>query len=90
MATRNPLNVNFLSGDCTDFVLHSSQRSSIDKSSGCRIYDYTEYRLIRYAQNTEDAQQKLVLMALITDYRVGLVAVAWKRGQPVPLRVTKE
>jgi hypothetical protein len=33
---------------------------------------------------------KLTLAAMVDDYRKGHIAVAWRRGQPVYIKVTKE
>ena len=84
MATRNATNVPGRPEKCTDFQLH------VGKENGKNVIDFTERKLIQYALKCHDPQQKLVLMALIEDYRNGLVAVAWRRGAPVPLRVTRE
>ena len=51
--------------------------------------DITERRLIKRALSMKDPQRKLLLMALIEDYRNGLIAVAWRHGAPVMLRVVK-
>lgn len=88
MATRNPADVKIEKDGCTEFVLHKSQQT-IFTGIQKKIVDYTEYRLLRYASIVRDPQQKLVLMAMINDYRAGLIAVAWKRGQPIYIRVTK-
>lgn len=83
MATRNPKG---LTGEHTDFVLHKSQRLG-EAAKG--VIDFTEHRLVRFAAAVTDPQQKATLMMLITNYRNGDVAVAWTRGQPVWLPVTK-
>lgn len=88
MATRNPADIKVERDGCTDFVLHKSQQSLFHGIQR-KIVDYTEHRLLRYAASVRDPQQKLVLMALINDYRMGLIAVAWKRGMPVYIKVTK-
>jgi hypothetical protein len=88
MATRNPADVRVEKDGCTDFVLHKSQQT-IFTGIQKKIVDYTEHRLLRYAASVRDPQQKLVLMAIINDYRAGHIAVAWKRGQPVYIRVTR-
>ena len=88
MATRNPADVRDGKDGCTDFVLHKSQQS-IFHGIQKKIVDYTEHRLLRYASNVRDQQQKLVLMAMIQDYRNGMIAIAWKRGMPVYIKVTK-
>lgn len=88
MATRNPADVKVEKDGQTDFVLHKSQQT-IFNGIQKKIVDYTEHRLLRYAENVRDPQQRLVLMALINDYRSGHVAIAWKRGQPIYIRVNR-
>ena len=83
MATRNAAGMPGRTEPGTDFQLHNS-------GSARNIIDFTEHKLIRYAMKCNDAQQKLILMALVEDYRKGLVAISWRRGLPVPLRVTKD
>jgi hypothetical protein len=83
MATRNAANLPERKERCTEFQLHGGD--------GARnVVDFTERKLIRYATRTSDHQQKLVLMAMIEDYKKGNIAVAWRRGQPVWVKVTKE
>lgn len=89
MATRNPADVKVDKDGCTDFVLHKSQQT-IFSGLQQKIVDYTEHRLLRYANTVRDPQQKLVLMAMLSDYRDGKIAVAWKRGQPLYVRVTRD
>ena len=70
----------------TDYVLHKSQLSTnIDN-----VIDYSEHRLIRYTNGILDNQQKLVLFALLQDYRAGKIAISWCDGFPRYVRVTKE
>lgn len=88
MATRNPANVKIDNGSCTDFVMHKSQQA-IFNGVQKKIIDYTEHKLLQYASSVKDPQQKLVLMAMISDYRSGMIAIAWKRGNPIYFRVTK-
>jgi hypothetical protein len=88
MTTYGPSDVKLQRGDSTDFVLHKSQQVQFHGIQK-KIIDYTEYRLIRFANACQDQQQKLVLMALIVDYRKGNVAIAWRRGTPTYIRVTK-
>ncbi len=89
VATKKPTNVKIDAENCTSFQLHKSQQT-IFNGVGNRVIDYTEHRLIKYADKVKDAQQKMVLMAMIVDYRAGNVAVAWKRGNPIYVRVTKD
>jgi hypothetical protein len=89
MAIRNPLKVEPVLYPCTEFVLHKSQQpecANIQK----KIIDYTEHRLLRYAEKTSDAQQRLTVMALLVDYRKGNVAIAWRAGSPTFVRITKD
>ena len=75
-------------GEVSEFQLHKSQRT-IFQGILKKIFDYSEYRLIRYINATNDAQQKLILVALLHDYIDGNIAVAWKRGQLVWIKVIK-
>lgn len=88
MATNNPNDVPVKLGECTEFQLHKSQQTIFNNILK-NICDYSEHRLIRYIDKVTDQQQKLVLVALLHDYRTGHVAIAWKRGQPVWIKVTK-
>ena len=88
MATRNPTDVKIDRSGCTDFMLHKSQQTIFTGIQN-RIIDYTEHRLIRYIKTTKDTQQKLQLAALLCEYKLGNVAIAWKRGQPKWLKVVK-
>ena len=83
MATRNAANLPERKERCTEFQLHEG-------ATPRNVVDFTEKKLLRYANKTSDQQQKLVLMAMIDDYKKGNIAVAWRRGQPVYIRVTKE
>jgi hypothetical protein len=75
-------------GSCTEFTLHVSQQTIL---SGKRknLIDYSQKKLERYIDTIDDAQQKMVLYALLHDYMKGDVALAWRRGQPVYIQVTK-
>ena len=88
-ATRNPSNIVINPHKQTEFQLHKSQHSVFNGLQH-KIIDYTEHRLIKQAAGTTDPQQKLMLMALISDYRGGKIAIAWKSGLPIDIRVTKE
>ncbi len=83
-----PSSISMKSGECTEFQLHKSQQTIFNNVLK-NIRDYSEYRLIRYVDKTTDQQQKLILIALLHDYKAGHVAVAWKRGQPIWIKVTK-
>ena len=67
---------------CTAFQVH------VEETADTNVIDFTARRLVRCAAEAKDPQQRMVLMALIVDYLAGHVAVAWRRGRPVPLRIT--
>jgi len=86
--TRNQTNAKVDKDWSTDFVLHKSQQT-VFRGIQNKIIDYTEHRLVRYAKSVIDLQQKLILMAMIDDYRNGNIAVAWKKGLPIYVKVIK-
>ncbi len=88
MSINFPQNTPMKLGDCTEFQLHKSQQT-IFHGILKKIFDYSEKRLIRYINTVKDVQQKLILVALLQDYIDGHVAIAWKRGQPIWVKVTK-
>ena len=73
---------------CTEFQLHKSQQPF--NGNKRNIYDYSEYRLKLYIEQTVDEQQKMTLKEVLANYKKGMVAVAWKSGRPVWISVTKE
>lgn len=88
MSTKIPKNTKVKPGECTEFQLHKSQRNVFDGIMNV-VIDYTEHRLRKHIEKIKDAQQKLILSALLIDYISGNVAVAWKRGLPVWVKVSK-
>lgn len=88
MRTRSTKGQNVTIDSCTEFTLHVSQQS-LPRELRKKILDYTQHRLEKYTESVDDPQQKMVLYALLHDYVKGDVAVAWKRGQPVYVKVTK-
>lgn len=88
MATRSPQGPPKKPGEvCTEFQLHKSQILTVDKRN---LFDYTEFRLIKYISQVRDEQQKTTLEEILLKYRKGQVAVAWKSGKPIWILVTKE
>ena len=83
MATRNVAGLPGRPDRCTEFQLHRG------KDDGKNVIDFTEQKLIRYAERATDPQQRLHLMAMVEDYRGGHIAIGWRRGLPVYVRVTK-
>ena len=88
MSTKIPKNTRIKPGESTEFQLHKSQQTIFSGILN-RIVDFTEHRLRRYIETVKDTQQKLTLIALLQDYITGNVAVAWKRGQPIWIKVSK-
>lgn len=88
MATRSPQAPGRKPGEvCTDFQLHKSQILASDKRN---LFDYTEFRLKKYILQVTDEQQKMTLTDILSQYKRGQVAVAWKAGKPIWISVTKE
>jgi hypothetical protein len=88
MSTRFPKNTKIKPGECTEFQMHKSQHTAFTGIMHL-VIDFTEHRLARYIEKIKDAQQKLILVALLQDYKIGNVAIAWKKGQPVWIKVSK-
>jgi hypothetical protein len=88
MSTKIPKNAKVKPGESTEFQLHKSQQTVF---SGIlyKVFDFTEYRLKKYIKGTDDTQQKLTLVTLLKDYISGHVAVAWKKGHPIWIKVSK-
>lgn len=84
MATRNAADLPGRPDKGTDFQLYAG------KNGPSNVIDFTLAKLIRFATKAQDPQQKMMLMAMIEDYRNGVIAVAWRRGRPVHLKVTRE
>jgi hypothetical protein len=87
MRTRGNTKIPF--SECTEFTLHVSQKSEFSKNKR-NLIDYTEHKLRRYILTVTDKQQALVLNVMLTDYIQGNIAVAWRKGQPVYIKITKE
>jgi len=87
MATKNTSNLKL--HECTAFVLHKSQQTNMSNVPS-NIIDYTEHKLVHYADSIIDVQQKQVILALLVDYKCGRVAIAFRKGLPVYIKVVKE
>ena len=72
----------------TEFQLHKSQLQVDVKRR--TLFDYSAFRLNRYIEQLKDENQRKILGEVLRKYKLGLVAIAWRRGQPVWLNVTKE
>jgi glycosylphosphatidylinositol transamidase (GPIT) subunit GPI8 len=75
-----------LGSEYTEYQLHKSQ---ISNGIGRNIFDYTEYRFLKYMENFDNEKQ-LVLINVLTSYRKGSIAISWKSGEPVWVSVNKE
>lgn len=88
MSTRSPKVPNRKPGEaCTEYHLHKSQLSLDEKKN---LFDYSEHRLKLYISTVTDEQQKISLQEIFSSYKKGLVAIAWREGKPVWLKITKE
>jgi len=88
MTTKIPKKKLVRSGGCTEFQLHKSQQTIFNNILK-NICDYSEFKLIRCINDVNDQQQKLILIALLNDYITGHVAVAWKKGKPIWIKIIK-
>lgn len=87
MATRSPQALGRKPGEmCTDFQLHKSQLSGIDKRN---LFDYSELRLKLYISQITDEQQISTLTKILDQYKKGQILIAWKSGKPIWISVTK-
>jgi len=72
----------------TEFQLHISQYQTF-QSSRKVLRDFTEAKLLRYLEEVQhDPSRSRVVENLIKEYRQGRVAVAWKQGEPLYVKIT--
>lgn len=76
-------------GSCTEYQMHRTQHPQFEQVKH-KLLDFTEHRLQRLIDGTVDAQLKASLIDLLIEYRRGNVALAWKRGKPTYMKVTRE
>lgn len=73
----------------TEFQLHVSQFQLYYKSKSV-LRDFTEFRLKRYIEDLDqDHHRKALIEGILEDYVKGKIAVAWKAGEPVYVRMNK-
>jgi len=89
MAKRNSKESEETAMESTEFQLHKSQLTIFNGILD-QVIDYTEHRLNRYAKSVKDSQQSAALFELVERYKKGMVAIAWRKGRPVWLRVTND
>lgn len=71
--------------DYTEYQLHKSQfANGVERN----IFDYTEYRFLKYIE-AFDKEKQLILLNVLASYRKGTIALAWKSGNPVWISVNK-
>lgn len=74
-----------LGRDYTEYQLHKSQFAcGVEKN----IFDYTEYRFMKYIE-AFDKEKQIILVNVLASYRKGTIAIAWKSGHPVWISVNK-
>lgn len=86
MATRGAEDTRVRVGLGTDFHVHVSQKTT----AKIKPIDFSEERLKWMHALEKDPQKKLLLSAMLVDYKIGAIAISWKMGEPTYLRVTKE
>lgn len=75
-------------GDSTEFQLHKSQQT-IMSGDVKGVLDYTERRLLQFLKSATDDQQKAFYETLLSEYVSGKIAVAWRGGRPIWIKITK-
>ena len=75
-----------LRSEYTEYQLHKSQLSNCIEQN---IFDYTEYKFLKYMENFDNEKQ-LILINVLASYRKGSIAIAWKSGEPVWISVNKD
>lgn len=88
-ATRNPMQAEISPETCTEFQMHRTQHPQFDQVKH-KLVDFTEHRLQRLIDKAHDVQLRSALAELLQNYRRGNVAIAWRRGKPTWLNVTRE
>jgi len=73
----------------TEFQLHVSQLS-VFANELHKTIDFSEAKLCNMWRRARSAKKKLEFAALIEDYRTGKVALAWRHGKPVYVRVIRD
>ena len=69
----------------TAYQLHKSQMlGKFEKN----VFDYTEYRFLKYIESF-DKEKQLILLNVLASYKKGTIAIAWKSGHPVWISVSK-
>ena len=86
MATRGSLSLGKnLSEPCTPFQLHKSQISAVQLRN---VFDWSEFKLKNLIENSNEEKVKDEMQLLLSLYKKGKVAIAWRAGKPVWINVT--
>lgn len=81
-ATSNPGNVSRFDHKQTEYQIHDTQ-------SSIKVIDFTMKKLIKFADEVGPAD-RLGTYALLDEYRKCHVAIAWRSGKPVWLKIKSE
>lgn len=73
--------------DQTEFVMHVSQRVSGPPNS---LFDFNEEKLKHYASRQRDPSVRAEIVKLIDLYRTGYIAIAWRSGEPIYIKITRD
>lgn len=88
MSTRNPQNVKIDPKECTEFQVHKNHRiSGILKK---KVFDFNEYRLQKIIDSLGKTQAAEEANMILQQYKEGIIAIGWQRGNPLIIKVTKD
>lgn len=76
-----------LKNEHTEFTMHVSQRVLYRSNS---LFDFNEFKLRTYAENHKDPSISAEIFKLIELYKSGLVAIAWRDGEPIYVKITRD
>lgn len=87
-STRRSKSIKAKPAERTEYQLHKTQQTIFNGIIN-DVFDFTEYKLVRYIDDIEDKQEQQQLVVVLKDYVDGNVAVGWNKGVPVWIRITK-
>lgn len=67
--------------------MHISQRVSGRSNS---LFDFNEQKLKHYAEEQPDSHLRDEVYKLIDLYKVGAIAIAWRAGEPIYIKITRD
>lgn len=72
----------------TEFQLHISQYQTFQSYKHI-LKDFTEVKLERYLEEVSyDPLKKKQVENVLRDYKLGRLAIAWKKGEPMYVRIS--